>query len=61
MIGDILYSLTLVLDSFGMIIVADGTFYYVAPNTGRQGMSELKSALSAVGIDCVSETAAPSE
>ena len=41
--------------------MTDGCLLYVAPNTGRDGMSELIEALSGVGIECVESLPVPKE
>jgi len=60
--SDLVYDrkiLSILVPAIRRLLAPDGSLLYVAPDTGRDGMVDLASALSEAGIDCVDRTPAP--
>lgn len=62
--SDLVYDkqiLTLLVATVQAMLSPEGSFLYIAPNTGRDGMVDLISSLKQVGIECVEQVPVPAE
>lgn len=62
--SDLVYDaaiLSLLVKAVSNMLKPGGVFLYVAPDSGRDGLSDLISALATAGIDCVEKAPASEE
>ncbi len=60
--SDLVYDenvLSFLIPAVDKLLASNGSFWYVAPITGRAGMAGLKNALSTIGISCHREYSCP--